>query len=183
MLSLDLPLASFFLLFLNFYHYKEVNTKINVSANVVDNREKTAEKLNKIKTNASLYQQSTYNGKNNIYDMNAIQIKLNSCVKIFESEEYNNLANKEMVIKSAKEDLDAYYSGNTQYYEDEQNLLLNQLEQLNDCIVMQINSLAEENSSFSIDSLSAIRPFLKTNINQLLTSNGYITSSLENADN
>ena len=36
---------SFFLLFLNFYHYKEVNTKINVSANVVDNREKTTEKL------------------------------------------------------------------------------------------------------------------------------------------
>ena len=44
----------------------------------------------------------------------------------------DNLANKEMVIKSAKEDLDAYYSGNTQYYEYEQNLLLNQLEQLND---------------------------------------------------
>ena len=44
----------------------------------------------------------------------------------------DNLANKEMVIKNAKEDLDAYYSGNTQYYEDEQNLLLNQLEQLND---------------------------------------------------
>ena len=44
----------------------------------------------------------------------------------------DNLANKKMVIKSAKEDLDAYYSGNTQYYEDEQNLLLNQLEQLND---------------------------------------------------
>ena len=31
-----------------------------------------------------------------------------------------------------QEDLDAYYSGNTQYYEDEQNLLLKQLEQLND---------------------------------------------------
>ena len=44
----------------------------------------------------------------------------------------DNSANKEMVIKNAKEDLDAYYSGNTQYYEDEQNLLLNQLEQLND---------------------------------------------------
>ena len=44
----------------------------------------------------------------------------------------DSLANKEMVIKSAKEDLDAYYSGNTQYYENEQNLLLNQLEQLND---------------------------------------------------
>ena len=44
----------------------------------------------------------------------------------------DNLANKEMVINRAKEDLDAYYSGNTQYYENEQNLLLNQLEQLND---------------------------------------------------
>ena len=44
----------------------------------------------------------------------------------------DNLANKEMVIKSAKEDLDAYYSGNTQYYEDGQNLLINQFKQLND---------------------------------------------------
>ena len=158
---------SFFLLFLNFYHYKEVNTKVNISANAVDNREKTTEKLNKIKTNASLYQQSTYNGKNNIYDMNAIQIKLNSCVKIFESEEYNNLANKETV-----ELKDVYKLG--KFYQNKV---------LNDCIVMQINSLAEENSSFSIASLSAIRPFLKTNINQLLTSNGYITSILENADN
>ena len=99
--------------------------------------------------------------------MNAIQIKLNSCVKIFESEEYNNLANKETV-----ELKDVYKLG--KFYQNKV---------LNDCIVMQINSLAEENSSFSIDSLSAIRPFLKTNINQLLTSNGYITSNLENADN
>ena len=44
----------------------------------------------------------------------------------------DNLANKEMVIKNAKKDLDAYYSGNTQYYEDGQNLLINQFEQLND---------------------------------------------------
>lgn len=34
---------SFFLAVFKFLHYKEVNTKINVSANVVDNREKTAE--------------------------------------------------------------------------------------------------------------------------------------------
>ena len=44
----------------------------------------------------------------------------------------DNLANKEMVIKNAKKDLDAYYSGNTQYYEDGQNLLINQFKQLND---------------------------------------------------
>ena len=53
-------------------------------------------------------------------------------IEIYTCHENETLANKEMVIKSAKEDLDAYYSGNTQYYEYEQNLLLNQLEQLND---------------------------------------------------
>ena len=36
----------------------------------------------------------------------------------------DNLANKKMVISSAKKDLDAYYSGNTQYYEDEQKFVV-----------------------------------------------------------
>ena len=130
-------------------------------------KQKTEEKLTKIKDNISLYQQNTYNGRNNIYDMNSIQIKLNSCVKSFESEEYKNLANKENI-----EIKDVYKLG--KFY---QNTILN------DCVVLQLSSLADESSSYSITSLSTIRPFLKTNINQLLSSNGYITSSLENADN
>ena len=67
----------------------------------------------------------------------------------------DNLANKEMVIKSAKEDLDAYYSGNTQYYEDEQNLLLNQLEQLNDSDKEKYwNILAYNRNIFMKDTLA-----------------------------
>ena len=158
---------SFFLLFINFYHYKEINETINVKEEMENYKQKTEEKLTKIKDNISLYQQNTYNGRNNIYDMNSIQIKLNSCVKSFESEEYNNLANKENI-----EIKDVYKLG--KFY---QNTILN------DCVVLQLSSLADESSSYSITSLSTIRPFLKTNINQLLSSNGYITSSLENADN
>lgn len=158
---------SFFLLFINFYHYKEINETINVKEEMENYKQKTEEKLTKIKDNISLYQQNTYNGKNNIYDMNSIQIKLNSCVKSFESEEYKNLANKENI-----EIKDVYKLG--KFY---QNTILN------DCVVLQLSSLADESSSYSITSLSTIRPFLKTNINQLLSSNGYITSSLENADN
>ena len=79
---------SFFLLFLNFYHYKELGTKIDVSSEVVANDQKTKEKLEKIKTNINSYQQNSYQGRNNIYDMNSIQIKLNNCVKVFESDEY-----------------------------------------------------------------------------------------------
>lgn len=158
---------SFFLLFINFYHYKEINEKINVKEEMENYKQKTEEKLTKIKDNISLYQQNTYNGRNNIYDMNSIQIKLNSCVKSFESEEYKNLTNKENI-----EIKDVYKLG--KFY---QNTILN------DCVVLQLSSLADESSSYSITSLSTIRPFLKTNINQLLTSNGYITSNLENADN
>lgn len=158
---------SFFLLFINFYHYKEINETINVKEEMENYKQKTEEKLTKIKDNISLYQQNTYNGRNNIYDMNSIQIKLNSCVKSFESEEYKNLVNKENI-----EIKDVYKLG--KFY---QNTILN------DCVVLQLSSLADESSSYSITSLSTIRPFLKTNINQLLSSNGYITSSLENADN
>lgn len=73
--------------------------------------------------------------KKNFKEVEGIEFQMKLITEL--SEDYSetildNLANKEMVIKNAKEDLDAYYSGNTQYYEDEQNLLLNQLEQLND---------------------------------------------------
>ena len=158
---------SFFLLFINFYHYKEINETVNVKEEMENYKQKTEEKLTKIKDNISLYEQNTYNGRNNIYDMNSIQIKLNSCVKSFESEEYKNLTNKENI-----EIKDVYKLG--KFY---QNTILN------DCVVLQLSSLADESSSYSITSLSTIRPFLKTNINQLLSSNGYIISSLENADN
>ncbi len=73
--------------------------------------------------------------KANISKFSAIDKYIYECAqkkKNYSETILDNLANKEMVIKSAKEDLDAYYSGNTQYYEDEQNLLLKQLEQLND---------------------------------------------------
>ena len=67
----------------------------------------------------------------------------------------DNLANKEMVIKSAKEDLDAYYSGNTQYYENEQNLLINQLKQLNDSDKEKYwNILAYNRNIFMKDTLA-----------------------------
>lgn len=158
---------SFFLLFLNFYHYKELSTKIDVSSEVVANDQKAKEKLEKIKTNINSYQQNSYQGRNNIYDMNSIQIKLNNCVKVFESDEYKELASKQTVELRDVYKLGKFYQNNI----------------LNDCVVMQLNTFIDENNSFNIESLKNIRPFIKTTINEQLSSNGYITSSLENADN
>lgn len=158
---------SFFLLFINFYHYRELSTKVDVSSEVIANEQKTQEKLEKIKTNINSYQQNSYQGKNNVYDMNSIQIKLNNCVKVFESNEYKELASKQSIELSDVYKLGKFYQNNI----------------LNDCVVMQLNAFIDESNSFNIESLKAIRPFIKTTINEQLSSNSYITSNLESADN
>jgi len=96
--------------------------------------------------------------KANISKFRGIEFQMKLLTEL--SEDYSeatldSLANKEMVIKNAKEDLDAYYSGNTQYYENEQNLLLNQLEQLNDSDKEKYwNILAYNRNIFMKDTLA-----------------------------
>lgn len=96
--------------------------------------------------------------KKNFKEVEGIEFQMKLLTEL--SEDYSeatldSLANKEMVIKNAKEDLDAYYSGNTQYYENEQNLLLNQLEQLNDSDKEKYwNILAYNRNIFMKDTLA-----------------------------
>ena len=49
---------------------------------------------------------------NNIYDMNSIQIKLNNCVKVFESDEYKELASKQTVELRDVYKLGKFYQNN-----------------------------------------------------------------------
>ena len=52
--------------------------------------------------------------------------------KNYSQEILTELKNKKEFINGTKKIIDAYYNGNTQYFDDEQNLILNQLEQMND---------------------------------------------------
>lgn len=52
--------------------------------------------------------------------------------KNYSQEILTELKNKKEFINGTKEIIDAYYNGNTQYFDDEQNLILNQLEQMKD---------------------------------------------------
>ena len=52
--------------------------------------------------------------------------------KNYSQEILTELKNKKEFIKGSKKIIDAYYNGNTQYFDDEQNLILDQLEQMND---------------------------------------------------
>ena len=52
--------------------------------------------------------------------------------KNYSQEILTELNNKKEFIYGIKKIIDAYYSGNTQYFDDEQNLILDQLEQMKD---------------------------------------------------
>ncbi len=157
---------SFFLLFINFYHAKELSEVVDISSYSATYRENMQTKLNKIKENSATYNQSNYSGKENIFDMNGIQIRINSCVNILESEEAQTYLNKDKVGI-----LDAYHFN--YYY---QNKILN------DCVVMQLNALAVDDSPITVSSLAPIKPFLKLDIDHLLTTPAYIGNNLKNAD-
>ncbi len=52
--------------------------------------------------------------------------------KNYSQEILTELNNKKEFINGIKKIIDAYYNGNTQYFDDEQNLILDQLEQMKD---------------------------------------------------
>lgn len=52
--------------------------------------------------------------------------------KNYSQEILTELKNKKEFINGIKKIIDAYYNGNTQYFDDEQNLILDQLEQMKD---------------------------------------------------
>lgn len=156
----------FFLLFINFYHAKELSETVDISTYMATSRENASNKLQQIKENAAVYNQATYNGSEDIFNMNSMQIRINSCVTIFESEEGQSFLNKDKITIQ-----DAYRFN--QFFQNEV---------LNDCVVMQLNTLGETSSSVGISSLSSIRPFIRLNIDYLLSAPSYVGNTIQNAD-
>ena len=157
---------AFFLLFLNFYHMQELDAKVDVISYNENNRVKAEEKIATIKNNINVYNQSTYNGTLNIYGLNTVQIKLQNCLEILESDE---------VMKYFKLDKigvkDSY-----NFSIDFKNRILN------DCLVMQIKSIFNTDTVASLPNFSIIRPFVELDIDTLLGTTDYVQSNIENSD-
>lgn len=159
---------AFALLFINYNHARDIDEIIDVSDNLTATREQVQAKIDTIKANAASYDASTYQGNYVSYDLNNIQLRLNSCVASFESEESQNYLNKTEYSLKDVYDFGEFYQNNI----------------LNDCVIMQMNALGSSDSqSINIPSLSYIRPFINLNIKKLMNSPSYIMSNIENADN
>ncbi len=157
---------AFFLLFINFYHAKELAEGADISAFTATNQQNASTKIATIKENSNSYHQNSYGGKESIYDMNAVQLKLNSCVTIFESEEAQKFVNKTQISLKDAYDFNNFY----------QNTILN------DCLIMQMSALTADDGTITIGALSQIKPFIRLTVEQLLSSPSYISNNIKNAD-
>ena len=158
---------SFFLLFLNFYHFKEVNTTIEKTSHTDDVYTRMSNNISQVKTNASLYDVNNYRGNDNGYELLSVQTRLILCTDSFDSEHIKKIFEKKSISM-----LDIYK------FEE-----LYQQKIVNDCILKQLYALtfSEGNElKFKSNAIRNIAPFIKLEADSLARSTKYLASNIEN---
>ena len=157
---------AFFLLFINFYHMQELAETVDVSAYNDTNKASVEEKIETIRNNISVYNQSTYNGYLNIYGLNTVQLKLQDCLEIIESE-----------------DMMKYFELDEIGINDSYNFTVDFKNKiLNDCLVMQVKSLFNTDTVATLPNFDTIKPYVELDLEALLDSTNYVQSNIENSD-
>ncbi len=157
---------SFFLLFINFYHMQELAETVDVSSYNDTNKVSVESKIETIRNNISVYNQSTYTGSLNIYGLNTVQLKLQDCLEILESD-----------------DMMKYFELDEIGIKDSYNFTLNFKNKiLNDCLVMQVKSIFNTDTVAMLPNFNIIKPYVELNLDTLLDSTNYVQSNIENSD-
>ena len=157
---------SFFLLFINFYHMQELAETVDVSSYNDTNKATVESKIETIRNNISVYNQSDYTGSLNIYGLNTVQLKLQDCLEILESE-----------------DMMKYFELDEIGIKDSYNFTLDFKNKiLNDCLVMQVKSMFNTDTVAMLPDFNTIKPYVELNLDTLLDSTNYVQSNIENSD-
>ena len=157
---------AFFLLFINFFHMQELSETYDISTYNDINKASVEEKVNIIKNNINVYDQSTYKGSLNIYGLNTIKLKLEDCLEIIESE-----------------DMMKYFELDEIGINDSYNFTVDFKNKiLNDCLVMQVKSLFNTDTVALLPNFNIIKPYVELNLDTLLDSINYVQSNVENSD-
>ncbi len=157
---------SFFLLFINFYHMQELAETVDVSSYNDTNKVSVESKIETIRNNISVYNQSTYTGSLNIYGLNTVQLKLQDCLEILESK-----------------DMMKYFELDEIGINDSYNFTLDFKNKiLNDCLVMQVKSMINTDTVAMLPNFNIIKPYVDLNLDTLLDSTNYVQSNIENSD-
>lgn len=155
---------AFFLLFLNLYHYEDVNdTYIKQDSDYQINRE-IKEKLNSTTQNINTVNLNTMN--QNYTNLSTIQTKLNICMDKINNSKLDGLLQKEKISISDVYEMQQFYK----------------IDIANECLVKQLYELtATDNFVFStMPTYSSAIPFIEDNINELKGSTDYVEKIIKN---
>lgn len=161
---------AFFLLFLNFYHYKEVNLKVEKTEDTELVTSRINNNLSQVRTNAMSYDINNYHGSESGYELMAVQSKLTLCVDALEDKKIKDIFNQTRLGIS-----DIYKLEN-----------LYQQKVVNECFFKQLYPLTfMEGDQFKFQSASIqnIAPFIKLEVDALARSTKYIAANIKNNSN
>lgn len=154
---------SFFLLLLNFYHYKEVNTTYIKQDSDFKSIDILNNKLNSINENIALFDPNKYKGNQDVYSLASLKSRLNTCVTKINNSDYKKMMNKKEINIQDVYEMQQFY----------------QINIANECLVKQLYevTLPTENK-IKIPNLK--NPFMENNINQLIKSSDFLQKVIKN---
>lgn len=155
---------SFFLLFINFYHYKDVNTTYKKQDSDFKINQILKTKLEKINDNANSFNPNVYKGSENIYSLSSIKSRLNICVSKINNDELTKILDKKVIDIKDVYDMQQFY----------------QINIANECLVKQLYEVSTLSDKFQISGLSNVSLFMEDNINNLIKSSDYLQKVIKN---
>lgn len=154
---------SFFLLFLNFYHYRDVNMTYQKQDSDRNVEEDLKIKLNQVKINISGFDINTYKGNEDPTSLASVKSRLDICVKKIDTQEFQNILSKNSINIKDIYEMQQFY----------------QVQISNECLVKQLYEISLPDK-LNLSSLKTMAPFLENNINQLLKSTDYVQKVIKN---
>lgn len=152
-----------FLLFVNIYHYKEVDTKYVKSDEYQTTNNNYKEKLAKISENANSFDSNNYHGSYDSFTLNSIKGRLNLCVSKYNTSEINDILQKNEITIG----------------DDYKFLSKFQSDIINDCIVMQIYSLNSSVDENKVGSIKSIKPFVELESKMVISDLDYVKKVIQ----
>lgn len=155
---------AFFLLFLNFYHYEDVNDLYKKQDSDYQINNEIKEKINKTKENINSVNLNMMTPNYN--NLSIIQTKLNVCIDQINNSKLDNILQKETISISDVYEMQQFYK----------------IDIANECLVKQLYGLTTtDNSMFDgMPTFKSTIPFIENNINELKDSTDYVEKIIKN---
>lgn len=153
-----------FVLFLNFYHSKEVANEFVKNEGYVDVYTKNKSKIEKIRSNISSFNANNYRGDVDQTTLMSIKSKLDMCVSRYEETDANKIFTKNKVNIQDVYDLLSYYQSDI----------------VNDCITLQIYSMDIAPTAVKTKSFNEIKPYISISSKMLMNDLAYVKRVLQN---